>query len=76
MPSESSTLSSSNSTPDGRAGLVPVAMTMYLPVMVIFSPAGGVLDLEGMRVDESAVPDQQVDSVAHQLVAHHVDFLG
>ena len=27
IPSESSTRSSSNSTPDGRAGLVPVAMT-------------------------------------------------
>ncbi len=28
IPSESRTLSSSNSTSDGRAGLVPVAMTM------------------------------------------------
>ncbi|COW31872.1 Uncharacterised protein [Mycobacterium tuberculosis] len=28
IPSESSTRSSSNSTPDGRAGLVPVAMMM------------------------------------------------
>ena len=28
MPSESSTRSSSNSTPVGRAGLVPVAITM------------------------------------------------
>ena len=28
MPSESSTRRSSNSTPDGRTGLVPVAMTM------------------------------------------------
>ena len=28
IPSESSTRSSSNSTPDGRAGVVPVAMTM------------------------------------------------
>ena len=28
IPSESSTRSSSNSTPAGRAGVVPVAMTM------------------------------------------------
>ena len=28
-----------------------------------------------MRVEEPGVPDQQVDAVAHQLIAHHVDFL-
>ena len=75
IPSESSTRSSSNSTPDGRAGLVPVAMTMYSPVMVVISRAARVFDGDGVRVDEAAVPDQQVDPVAHQLVAHHVDFL-
>ena len=37
--------------------------------------AARVFDDDGVRVGESAVPDQQVDSVAHQLVAHHVDFL-
>ena len=38
MPSESSTRFSSNSTPSGRAGVVPVAMTMYSPLTVVRSP--------------------------------------
>ena len=41
IPSESSTRSSSNSTPDGRAGVVPVAMTMYSPLMVVVSRREG-----------------------------------
>ena len=44
MPSESSTRSSSNSTPVGRAGLVPVAMTMYSTADGRALAAGRVLD--------------------------------
>ena len=41
MPSESSTRSSSNSTPAGRAGLVPVAITMKRPLTCMWSPRVG-----------------------------------
>ncbi|VAZ59921.1 hypothetical protein LAUMK7_02354 [Mycobacterium kansasii] len=34
-----------------------------------------VFDHDGVRIDEPAVPHQQVDPVAHQLIAYHVDFL-
>ena len=72
IPSESSTRSSSNSTPAGRAGLVPVAITMYSPLTVIRSPRVGVLDQHGVRVDEPAVALDQIDAVAHQLRSDHV----
>jgi hypothetical protein len=38
IPSESSTRCSSNSTPGGRAGLVPVAITMLRPLTASRSP--------------------------------------
>jgi hypothetical protein len=41
MPSESTTRSSSNLTPAGRAGVVPVAITTYLPPSVMCSPRLG-----------------------------------
>ena len=76
IPSESSTRSSSNSTPAGRAGLVPVAITMNSPSDRCSVRPGSVLDDNGVRVDESAVPGVEVDPVAHQLTAHHVLLLG
>ena len=72
MPSESSTRSSSNSTPAGRAGLVPVAITMYSPVTVMRSPRCGSSTSTVCGVDEPAVAREQVDAVAHQLRAHDV----
>ena len=38
--------------------------------------AGLVIDADGVRVDETAVPGVEVDPVAHQLTAHHVLLLG
>ena len=55
MPSESSTRSSSNSTPVGRAGLVPVAMHDVVAADGGPFAAGLVLDADGVLVDEPAV---------------------
>jgi hypothetical protein len=37
--------------------------------------AVGILDVDGVLVDESGVADVQLDAVAHQLRAHQVDLL-
>ena len=42
---------------------------------MIRSARFGVLDQHGVLVDEAAVPDVELDAVAHQLAADHVDFL-
>ena len=75
MPSESSTRSSSNSTPVGRSGLVPRGDDEVAATHRDAFGTVGVLDMDGVLVDESGVADVQLDAVAHQLRAHHVDLL-
>ena len=71
MPSESSTVESSNSTVFGRFGRVPTAITMLSAVIRRSSlPA---VDGDRVRVDEARVAVQHLHVVARQLVAHHVD---
>ena len=73
MPSESMTVRSSNATLAGRAGRVPVAMTMF-SARDRPDPAGAVVDLQrcaGRRT--GAVPVQDRDPVAGQLAADDVD---
>ena len=50
-------------------------MTMFSPLTVVRSPRGAVFDEQGVLVFESALAGDQVDPVAHQLVAHHVGLL-
>ena len=52
-PSESRTRSSSNSTCDGRAGRVPVAMTMFSAVTVLWSPRMVAVHADGVRIVEA-----------------------
>ena len=71
MPSESSTVESSNSTVFGRFGRVPTAITMLSAVMRRSSlPA---VTRDRVRVDEARVAVQHLHVVARQLVSHHVD---
>ena len=70
MPSESSTRCSSNSTPSGRAGLVPVAMTMYSPLTVVRSPRERSSTRRVCSSRNRPSAGDQIDPVAHQLVAH------
>ena len=71
-PSESSTRSSSNSTCGGRAGRVPVAMTMFSAVTVLWSPRAVAAHGDGVRVVEARGAAEDVDVVAQQLVADHL----
>lgn len=70
--SESITWLSSNSTCDGLAGLVPVAMTMFAAVTVVWSPRFA-LHGDHVVVLEPRRAAEDVDVVAQQLVADHLD---
>src|ERR1700739_3695985 len=72
IPSESTTRSSSKSTPAGRLRPVPGAVEMFCPPPREL--VGGVLHRNGVVVDESTYSGVQADAIAHELVAHHVDF--
>ena len=71
--SESITWSSSNSTSGGRAGRVPVAITMFAAVTVSLSPRASPRDDDGVLVLEAGGAAEDVDVVAQQLVADHLD---
>ena len=72
MLSESMMVAPSNSTVAGRAGLVPVAMTMF-SALISRSCAGDLAQGDGVVVDEPAGAGEQGDVVAGQLVADDVD---
>ena len=73
QPSESTIVRSSKSTLSGRAGRVPVAMTI-LSAVTLAVPPGAVVDPDRVLVVENRpVPADQRDPVAGELVADHVD---
>ena len=72
MPSESSTRCSSNSTPFGPGRFGAGGDDDVFAADRGAFTAGTVFDEQGVLVDEPALARDQIDSVAHQLVAHHV----
>ena len=72
MPSESMIVRSSKSTLAGRAGRVPVAMTILSAVTLVSRPAPP-STADRVRVDEPAGAGEHRDPVAGQLVADDVD---
>ena len=72
MPSESSTVASSNSTVFGRAGRVPTAITMFSAVTWRLAPSLR-RDATVCGVDEPRGAVQHRDVVARELVADDVD---
>ena len=69
IPSESSTVRSSNSTPGGRAGTVPTAITIFSPAI---SKLPRAVDAQRVRVGERRGAVEHAHAVAAQLVCDHV----
>ena len=70
-PSESMIVWSSNSTSFGRAGLVPVAMTM-LSAVTSLTPSSSSRMQTVCSSTKDGLAEQQADAVAAELLAHHL----